>query len=122
MKKGVALFALGVLAWTAAGSAFAGPGRFSRAEHPRAQEQRVEHENEGNREEIREENRERERAERNSQQANRGGEPNPGMAPPQMPGGRAGARMSVEERQKLRHQINEAGHSLYTPSGQTGNR
>jgi hypothetical protein len=136
MKKGVVLIALGLLSWTMAGSAFAGPfGRFQHsAGHP--QQQRAiprtaptAQDNEENREKDRERMDRGERIDKNGGEGQRNGESPRNAAGqggaqqvPQMPGGHAGARMSLEERQKLRRQINEASRSLYTPPGQTGNK
>lgn len=131
MKKGVVLFALGLMSWTIAGSAFAGPfGRFQRGARPPQQQHGLPRGGQNfppqNEQELQSERADRmERNDRpgvNGQQAPRNGEA--GRAAeggaqqvPSMPGGRAGARMSLEERQKLRRQINEAGRSLYTPPG-----
>jgi hypothetical protein len=147
MKKGVVLFALGILSSMMAGNALAGPLRFQRpARMP--QQQRIMPRSSP---EEGEENREKDRADRtdhadknavNGQQAGpregarngetprnpegpRNPEAVPGGAQPPMPPGRPGARMSLEERQKLRRQINEAGRSLYVPSAPpapTGNK
>ena len=143
MKKGLVLVALAMLSWTAAGAAFAGPfgGRFARMprQQPQQQPQRIQQDEgrefDGNadreradKERLERERVERERAEKNPPQQpgpvareeiRQGGSPGQGG---QMPAGGRGARMSVEERQKLRHQINEAGHSLYTLPPASGNK
>lgn len=145
MKKGLVLVAWGMLSCMAAGTAFAGPfgGRFARMPRP-AQQQRMQddaREDESNpekdraekerveRERIDRERADKERIEKSAPQqagpaareeVKQGG--NPGQAQGGPPGGRGGARMSVEERQKLRHQINEAGHSLYTLPPASGNK
>jgi hypothetical protein len=140
MKKGLFLLALGLMSWTVAGSALAGPfGRFAR---PHQQQQRTlpqgndnhEYENSNGEKEHGEKEQQRDHADKPApgQQApapagheNAEGRPGPGPAGQPQPqgqpfGARGGARMSVEERQKLRRQINDAGRSLYTPN--TGNK
>lgn len=144
MKKGVVLLVLGLMSWTVAGSALAGPfGRFQRAARP-SQSQRIMPRGGMSGPEDGVDNREKDRGgdrgdrgDRNNagvqqaalrgeaqRNAERNPEPGPGgiQQMPAMPGGRAGARMSLEERQKLRRQINEAGRSLYMPPAPTGNK
>ncbi len=116
MKKGLILLALALMSWSTAGSAFAGPfGRF-RGGHPQQQQQRPAHPDDAR-------EGDKERGEKGNQNAlQQGGGAREGVPAQQIgpqPVGR-GARMSVEERQKLRRQINEAGRSLYTPP--TGNK
>ena len=126
MKKGVVLLVLGLLSWSAAGNGFAGPFRGQRpVRQAREYQQQLppSRDSDENREKDGEKNGEK-NGQGGGQQGNRGQEfrrNEPGAAP-QMPGGRAGARMSIEERQRLRRQINEAGQSLYTPPGQSGNK
>jgi hypothetical protein len=150
MKKGVVLIAVGMLSLTVAGSTLAGPlGRFPRAAaHPQQQRafprqgpeesedsrdrdrpdrgdhsERGEHadKNAANAQQQVQHNEAPRNAEAN-REANRPPEPGPGGAQQMPQPSRPGARMSLEERQKLRRQINEAGRSLYTPPSPTGNK
>ncbi|HEY8024531.1 MAG TPA: hypothetical protein VIF60_08200 [Burkholderiaceae bacterium] len=135
MNKRILLVSLVLMSLAAADNAIAGPGRM-RLDRQAVHEQRAGREDERERER----DRERERAQQNEnnrpaqnpngqsqqygQMPGRAGESgqsgniNPAQAQqaqPQFP--RAGARMSAEERQKLRRQINEAGRSIYVPPG-----
>ena len=121
MKKGVFLAALAMMSWAMAGSAFAGPfgGRFGRVPHPqqRAIPQNDGRDNDGNADKDRNDKNGQPQQGAREGEMRQGGNPGQAQGPGQQFGGRNGARMSVEERQKLRRQINEAGRSLYTPSG-----
>ncbi len=120
MKKGLALVTLALMSWTVAGSALAGPyARFARV--PRQQQQRAIPQPQQNEAHDNDGNGEKDRADKPlPPQSGASGEARPGgnaQGPGPQFGGRGGTRMSVEERQKLRRQINEAGRSLYTPAG-----
>ncbi len=115
MKKGLVLLAFALMSWSTAGSAFAGPfGRFARGNHQQQQQrpqQEDAHEGEKNNPNV----------PQPVPGAREGGEARQGGgAPGAQPGAHGGARMSIEERQRLRRQINEAGRSLYNPS--SGNK
>lgn len=139
MNKSILLVSLVLTSLAAADNAIAGPGRM-RLDRQALHEQRTGREDERERERDRERDRERERAQQNESnrpaqnpnsqpqqygqvpgragESGQSGNINPAQAQqaqPQFP--RAGARMSAEERQKLRRQINEAGRSIYVPPG-----
>lgn len=128
MNKGIVHVSLILLSLAVAGSAYAGPGRM-RMERQAFQRQAVREQRAG-REEERQQPVESGRPGQNPNGApmqNQGpgrqgpgemgqsGNVNPGQNQAQSQFPRAGARMSAEERQKLRRQINEAGRSIYVP-------
>jgi len=120
MNKGIVHVGLILLSLAATGNAMAGPGRM-RADHQAFRDRPAAREQRPAREDERQPQNEPARPGQNSNVAppqnmqGQGGNFNPGQnqAQPQFP--RAGARMSAEERQKLRRQINEAGRSIYVP-------
>ena len=120
MNKGIVHASLILLSLAVAGNAIAGPGRM-RAERPAAHERAAAREPKPAREDERQLQNEAGRPGPNPNVAppqnmqGQGGNFNPGQNQAQSQFPRAGARMSAEDRQKLRRQINEAGRSIYVP-------
>jgi len=129
MNKGIVHVSLILLSLAVAGSAYAGPGRM-RMERQAFHERPAAREQKPAREEERQQPGEGSRPGQNPNgmpmqnqgpgrqgpgEMGQSGNVNPGQNQAQSQFPRAGARMSAEERQKLRRQINEAGRSIYVP-------
>lgn len=119
MKSRLKIISITLLMFTVMGNAVAGP--WARLRAPREQ-QRPAHQQHANQQE------QQPQPQRPPEPAAAPNHAMPGYPGGQVPGGsifsnqpgggvrKFGPRMSIEERQKLRHQINEAGQDIYAPT------